>query len=215
MARITKDPEVRKLELVNTAMDLFRENGYEQTSVSDIVKKVGVAQGTFYYYFQSKDGMVDAIIDYNLRNNLEKTVRSIMADDSTDATQKLQLIVEASVLMNNGEHSYAEYMGAKNAMLRQKFRARYNEIFVPLITEVVEQGIDKGVFHDSHPRETVELLMAMFGLLYDQIALSPCPADFERMQHTAEDIAAKALGAKEGCIRINLSKNRASGPADR
>jgi AcrR family transcriptional regulator len=59
--RVTKDPEIRRKELMDVAEELFLENGYEETAVSDIVKKAGVAQGTFYYYFKSKETKLDAI----------------------------------------------------------------------------------------------------------------------------------------------------------
>jgi hypothetical protein len=47
MTRIVKAPDERRSELIATAQQLFYTKGYERTSVSDIVKAVGVAQGTF------------------------------------------------------------------------------------------------------------------------------------------------------------------------
>ena len=43
--RVTKEPEVRKQEILDTALKLFGENGYEKTSITDIAKAIGVAQG--------------------------------------------------------------------------------------------------------------------------------------------------------------------------
>lgn len=57
MTRTAKDSDERRSELIATAQQLFYSKGYESTSVSDIVKAVGVAQGTFYYYFDSKTEM--------------------------------------------------------------------------------------------------------------------------------------------------------------
>ena len=48
MTCTVKDPETRRSELINAAEELFLANGYEETAVSDIVRKIGVAQGTFY-----------------------------------------------------------------------------------------------------------------------------------------------------------------------
>ena len=45
MARITKDPVVRRNEIIDAAEELFYSVGYDETSVSDIVKSIGVAQG--------------------------------------------------------------------------------------------------------------------------------------------------------------------------
>ena len=60
--RTTKDPETRRAELISAARELFDKNGIKNTQVSQIVSKVGVAQGLFYYYFKSKDAVVDEVM---------------------------------------------------------------------------------------------------------------------------------------------------------
>jgi len=62
MPRISKSPDERRSELVAAAQQLFHTKGYERTSVGDIVKAVGVAQGTFYYYFGSKQAILEALV---------------------------------------------------------------------------------------------------------------------------------------------------------
>ena len=61
--RITKEPEVRKQEILDTALKLFGENGYEKTSITDIAKAIGVAQGLCYRYFPSKEALFDSAIE--------------------------------------------------------------------------------------------------------------------------------------------------------
>ena len=60
--RVTKEPEERRAELVAAAQELFDRNGIRNTQVSQIAEKVGVAKGLFYYYFSSKDEVVDEVI---------------------------------------------------------------------------------------------------------------------------------------------------------
>jgi len=207
MVRITKDREIRKLELIETALALFRENGCEQTSVSDIVKKVGVAQGTFYYYFKSKDDILSAVIDHYLREHLERMVRQLIADDTINASQKLQMVIDASLSLKQGERNFVEFLHTEeNASFHQRFMDKSNAIFIPLITEIVKQGIKEGIFNCDHPLEVVELLMAMFSLIHDRIALSPELGEYESLARAAEEIAVKALGAKEGSIRLSAKK---------
>ena len=55
--RITKNPKVRKQEILDTALKLFGEKGYENTSIADIAKAIGVAQGLCYRYFPSKEAL--------------------------------------------------------------------------------------------------------------------------------------------------------------
>ena len=79
--RVSKDSEERKQELIDTAEKLFSEKGIANTAISAIVKELNVAQGLFYYYFKSKDDVIEAISKkYN-----DEFKRKIMNDiDSND-----------------------------------------------------------------------------------------------------------------------------------
>ena len=61
--RIVKEHEERKNEILDTAEILFEEKGYDKCSVNDILNRIGIAKGTFYHYFRSKEELLDAIID--------------------------------------------------------------------------------------------------------------------------------------------------------
>jgi AcrR family transcriptional regulator len=201
--RVTKDPEVRRKELIDAAEELFREKGCEETSVSDVVRKVGVAQGTFYYYFESKDDILDAVLDHYLRDHLERTVRDIMADRSKDALQKLQLIISATLSFQTGEKNLIEFLHAdRNLVSHQKYMSKVQETFVPLITELVEEGIKEGLFIVPYPRETVDYLLIMFTYLHDFAAMSRQSDDYYRRVKAAEDIAVRVLRLKSGSLRL-------------
>lgn len=61
--RITKDPEERKKEILNAAIRVFSEKGYEKTSITDIAKSINIAQGLCYRYFASKEELFDAALE--------------------------------------------------------------------------------------------------------------------------------------------------------
>ncbi|MGB6371054.1 MAG: TetR/AcrR family transcriptional regulator, partial [Atribacterota bacterium] len=60
MVRIIKKYDERRTEFLDTAQELFFTKGYEQTAVETIIKKMGLSKGTFYYYFKSKEDLLDA-----------------------------------------------------------------------------------------------------------------------------------------------------------
>ena len=60
MPRIVKSPDERRSELITAAQQPFYTKCHERTTVSDIVKAVGIAQGTFYYYFGSKQAILES-----------------------------------------------------------------------------------------------------------------------------------------------------------
>ena len=61
MPRVVKKPAVRRSELIRCAQEFFYTRGYESTSVNDIVTALGIAKGTFYYYFDSKLAILEAM----------------------------------------------------------------------------------------------------------------------------------------------------------
>jgi AcrR family transcriptional regulator len=68
-----KAPEERKNELMDIALEFFFTKGFENTTIGDIVKKAGVAQGLFYYYFNSKNDILDAAIN----RYIDKLIKSL------------------------------------------------------------------------------------------------------------------------------------------
>ncbi len=61
--------EGKKGRIIHAAIDIFSEKGIDQTKVSDIVKKAGIAQGTFYLYFPSKLAVMPSIAEVMVEKN--------------------------------------------------------------------------------------------------------------------------------------------------
>lgn len=89
MTRTVKDPEVRKNELVDAAEELFKKKGYSGTSIADIVNKVGVAHGLFYYYFDSKEDVIDAIVE-KLVDDFVVSINKIIDEQDLNAKEKFK-----------------------------------------------------------------------------------------------------------------------------
>jgi AcrR family transcriptional regulator len=77
MPRSTKAASDRRLEFINAAEFLFNDKGFENTSIDDIVQKVGVAKGLFYYYFKSREELLAAIVDRILAEMEQIVVEAI------------------------------------------------------------------------------------------------------------------------------------------
>ncbi len=61
MPRVVKHPELRRTELLDLAMTLFLERGYERVSLNDLIATSGMSKGAFYHYFSSKEALVSAL----------------------------------------------------------------------------------------------------------------------------------------------------------
>ena len=68
-----KEAEERKKEILDIAEQLFIEKGFDNTSTNDILREIGIARGTLYYYFKSKEEILDAVIDRITNQLVEKS----------------------------------------------------------------------------------------------------------------------------------------------
>ncbi|MCK4835886.1 MAG: TetR/AcrR family transcriptional regulator, partial [Candidatus Aminicenantes bacterium] len=91
MVRVSKEYDERLNELLDAGQQLFFQKGYELTSVNDIIEKVGVAKGTFYHYFNSKDDLLDKIVERWTLASLERVERLVMNQEHLNAVEKLNL----------------------------------------------------------------------------------------------------------------------------
>lgn len=77
--RIVKEAEEQKQAILDAAEILFTTKGYGKTTIMDILEAVGIAKGTFYYHFKSKEDVMDAIIERVVEKDVaaESFTRSI------------------------------------------------------------------------------------------------------------------------------------------
>ncbi|MFO8110177.1 MAG: TetR/AcrR family transcriptional regulator [Thermoplasmata archaeon] len=156
LVRTVKDPEVRKNEFVDAAEILFSKKGYESTSVKDIVEKMGVAHGLFYYYFDSKEAVMDAIV-HRLVDDLMSDLRGIATAENLDALGKFKRTMLHSIDKKKEKpYLISIFLNRDEPFLLSKYMDRTMDEFTPLMTSIVEQGIKEGVFKTKYPRYAVE-----------------------------------------------------------
>lgn len=153
--RVVKDADVRKAEILDAAEKLFNEKGYSKATTEDILEMTGIARGTLYYHFKSKEDILLAMIERQIEQR-RQTMRDIAENTAISAVEKLFQVIE--LLSHNG--TLAEGLHEKeNSELHQKSFQRSLLRYTPVMTEIVEQGIKSGEFSTPYPKESVELLL--------------------------------------------------------
>jgi AcrR family transcriptional regulator len=195
--RVTKVPEERKQELIDTAERLFLEKGYEQTTVADIVREIEVAQGTFYYYFSSKEEILEAIIEKDI-TALEEDVRQIMSREDANAAIKLNAVVNSIIGISTSRREIMDYLHEEsNAVMHEKMERHTIERLVPLMTRVVAEGTHAGIFDVQYPTEFVEFLLASLVYFFHHPEIFADPTRREKMQSSLETILGRTLAVKD------------------
>ena len=141
MMRITKEPEVRKQEIIDTALKLFGEKGYEKTSITDIAKAIGVAQGLCYRYFPSKEALFDCAIEQYATVLAEQ-----MGSFQTDKKKTLRQIIDdmPSAKEDRETKYYPIFHGAENKKFHDQLTLKVCEKMVPIVEKLLQQAQQKG-----------------------------------------------------------------------
>ncbi|MBA2937582.1 TetR/AcrR family transcriptional regulator [Paenibacillus sp. CGMCC 1.16610] len=165
MARVSKKPEIRRQEMIDASLELFSSKGYEQTAVSDIVKKLGVAQGTFYYHFKTKSDIMAAIIE-SLVTEKVNTI-SALTDSNLTTEDKLHKIIWGEE-PGEEESKMLEFLHHENnAFIHQKILVQTVQQSVPYVIRILEQGVTEGIFRIQHLQETAEILLMGIHFMFD------------------------------------------------
>ncbi len=210
--RITKEPEVRKNEIIAAAEELFFTKGFEDTTVSDIVNKVGVAQGLFYYYFKSKTEVLDAVIECFGDNSISE-FRLIANDEQLTAIQKLNNMFSSVLLTTFQREKIVHYMHqASNELLHYRLTHKFLDEMISIFVKIIEQGVREKVFDVSHPLETAEVLLTGIGYMPSIFKILPSDTEqFVNKLRAGFSVIEKALGAPKGSLRIDGLHNERPG----
>jgi transcriptional regulator, TetR family len=187
-----KKGERRKQDLLNIAYRMFIEKGYENTSVDDIITEAGIAKGTYYYYFESKEATLEAVIEMMIEK--AEIVAKAALMNPVSIPQKLASVVYA-FQPNKDEVVITDVLERKeNIVMHDKIGKKIVEVAVPILSDIVREGIAQGIFACTNVEERVKMLLIMSQNMFDYGAYSN--KDIE----VYVDMLEKSLGAKEGTM---------------
>jgi AcrR family transcriptional regulator len=165
VARVLKEHEERRTEILDAAQELFFRKGYDETSINDILEKVGVSKGTFYYYFASKAALLDQMAERHARRHLADW-RRIIDDPGLNALEKLNTVFARSRSLKAENRDMTllllrVYYREENDRLRRRFMDKLLAIAADDLARVVEQGVSEGLFDTPYPHDAIRII---FGL---------------------------------------------------
>ena len=144
--RPSVDRAAKRAELAGAAARVFGERGVAGTAVSDIVKAAGVAQGTFYLYFDSKDDVLLAVAEQFVAG-IGAALESAVPDSATPAPARLAGLVRAlaSLAASDSNTSLAELLHRpENNALHDRLTAPLADRLFILVRDIVSQGVAEG-----------------------------------------------------------------------
>ena len=186
----------RRAQLVAAATEAFARQGVAATSVADIVRAAGVAQGTFYLYFTSKDDVILAVVA-GVAETMLTSLQGRLDTAEMPAKDRLRAFGRLlGDLARDGELSdVTDFIHrAENRTLHDRFAEHLLPRLLPLMEQLVADGVTDGSFRVADPRAAAWFVLG--GLQSAELAGTPHAALPEAID-AAIDLALAALGASD------------------
>jgi AcrR family transcriptional regulator len=195
MPRIV-DRAARRAELASAAAGVFAQRGVANTAVSDIVAAAGVAQGTFYLYFDSKDDVLLAVVE----RMVDQMVSALEAADVAPGATAVERLRALGDLLSAFERDpgAAEIVDLlhhpDNRPLHDRLAEHLTPRLLPVVESIVERGVAEGSFDVPDVRAAAWFVLG--GLQGAELAGTPA-AEMPAALAASTALALRALGYAE------------------
>jgi AcrR family transcriptional regulator len=205
MARVPQDPQIRITAILDAAEYLFTAKGYSGTTICDIAKHMDVAQGMFYYYFKSKEEILESLLDRQMSYFICKVKE--MVNTSITPSEKIGLLFQIVIsnIHDKNEALLRIVQDEQNLHIRAKIARQSKIALTPLILKIIEEGCIAQEFSVAHPQISLEYILFTKEFLINTYNVTPKELLSPSLR-MAEAMIEKILGAKEGTIHIILNK---------
>lgn len=166
MARLKTNYDSRRNELIKEIWNILLRNGYENMTLSLIIKELGISKGAFYHYFHTKEECADAAVIMFAKNCYEKIIQEIKQDETADINLKI-LIISCSSLFAENEKSIEDINTPSNAIFHQKLMVALVKELAPLYAKVISQGVREKIFDTAYPLESAQMILTLSNFFFD------------------------------------------------
>ena len=216
MARIVKENEraVKRNEILDAASRFIYTTGYEQMTIQDILDELQISKGAFYHYFNSKQALLEALIE-RMYGEVEQVLLPIIEDPDLPALDKLHRYFDTAARWKSTQKTYLlaflrVWYTDENAIVRQKVLATMLDRISPLLSGIIPQGIQEGVMTTHFPDQAGEIIISLIQSLGDAfarvlLANELKPDDLQRLEGTMQafnDALERVLGAPRGSLQL-------------
>lgn len=204
-------PNQVKYDRILDALQELLENQKMQTiSVSEIAQTAGIGKGSIYYYFPSKDAILEALVERNYEKPL-RTAKALAYQTDISPFTRMAMIFQAcrnsSTEFVKSEDS-AGSGAQEKALLHQKYINHIITELKPVLAEIIRQGIRLGDIRFSYPEELAEIVLIILTVKIDNTLVPSTKEEIENTINALISLLEKGTDNPSGSL--NFLKSRLS-----
>ena len=160
-----KKGDLRRGQIIDAAEALFFEQGYDRTSVQDILNRLNISKGGFYHYFDAKETVLREISERRWLGQFER-MKAELFSGRRSPMDKLNLLLRQANLFEAEDPHFAALMlkvcyRDRDATMRDYRRRILTDNLTESVRDALVEGFSQGTLHARHPLETGRLLLLL------------------------------------------------------
>ena len=174
--------------ILDALQELLENKDIKSISVSEIAQKAGMGKGSIYYYFPSKDAILDALVERNYQKALETAQELTRLTDVSSFTRMAMLFQacrnSSSEFLRQGSAALAEDSVSDKSHDKEYIHQKYLKHLIvqlkPALTEIIRQGISAGEIHFEYPAALAEIALIVLAVKMDNTLFPSPPEEVEQ-----------------------------------
>ena len=194
MTRTVKPAGVRREEILDAAEALILAKGYGRMTIHDVLREVGIAKGTLYHHFASKEAILRGIVERETVTMVQRA-RAAAVVERPALERLLYVIGSMRVAESPGAQVLSEHFNAtRDADFHLLALNEMLRLGAPVLAEVIADGVASGEFDCEDPLGLAEIIITLAGTLMDEGVVASDSDEAARRQATVLLAVARCLG---------------------
>ncbi len=206
MSRVVKKSEERKEELLDIALHLFLQKGYENTSVKDIYEGANGSFGMFYHHFDSKEKIFEAAMD-RYAHSFAGALAELLLDQEIDFKKRYPMVIKRYLTWLDGRDQVSNYGRGKLDV------AVFITVSLKILHELagpvqcyIEEGCKSGIFHVADPQQAaIYIIYGIYGVIREEGIRSSNVIGAPRLLEKLADLISKVVETDASMFMLHVS----------
>lgn len=201
------DNSSKREQIIDALQKMVKEQDINKISVSDIAKRAGIGKGSIYYYFESKDAIVDALIERTYKTPLE-TAKAMVKQTELSPYPRMATIFEAcqkssKEFLQNRRHMNENALSQsaqEQAYLHHKYLKYLIAELKPSLTEIIKQELEEELIQFEYPEQLAEIVLIVLTVKLDNSIMPSSPEEIEKCIHALILLLERGTGTQAGAL---------------
>ena len=170
--------------ILDAFQKLLESQNIQKISVSDIAQAAGIAKGSIYYYFPSKDAIVEALVERSYAASIE-TAKQLAKQENIPPFTRMALIFQAC--RNSSSEFLKQNKATTNSSVQEQtlLHHKYLRYIItelkPVLAEIIRQGIEGGEISFEHPDSLAEIVLLVLTVKIDNTLIPSTKEEIEQI----------------------------------